>query len=312
MASATTTLTVLCTDAGTDPDDLVAILAAMADPTLDVCAIVSASEEVGEPRFRMIRHVVRQLAGSQQYCPLVFAGLERPVPDGRRPYYCCESFPGPAPASHERFDAFVAYLHEMCAFGPVKYVAIGGCANLSAFLEAWPDDAKQLHVVAMLGDLNPESARAEFNVRMAPHAAIAVLRNTNLASLTLVPVCTTTHTREMEGVFGYDDLAVKRGHIMGSPLEIACRGTRVGQAFLDMYAANLETFMHNTTHMHDPMAVAVAAGALRARPARVAIGEDGQMRRVMTPQGNGVMVLQTAEASPSIFWLWMAANLRTF
>lgn len=310
---------VLDTDMGTDPDDAVAYMVARRHPAFDLRLAVTAAAEKGGGRFRFMSMLEAALADGRPP-PRLFEGLPRP--NGTRPHFCCdELLPSSGvgseqPGAGSLFDAFADALHSLVAEQAprkVLYCPIGGCSNLAAFLERFPGDAAGLRVVAMLGDAGEGSLerRAEYNVRLDLGAALKVVRWPGL-DLTLVPVNTTTAS---------DVLAVRPGLDCKSPLWKTCRRKRLVR-FEVLMRGNLRLFVrrmssvagpgYGESFMHDPLALATAAGRFRARQVLLATDEAGRMEAV-APDGP-----RASEAAPARvlypedvdypgFWTWLDA-----
>lgn len=318
---------VLCTDAGTDPDDAVAVLLALEHPDLDTRLIVSAAEEPGYLRFRFLRRLLgavdhhrRRVSGAAaQPVPRLFAGralaLRKPAQDRARGHFCCSPLldvgPGAPPVrGTEDFDAFCSSLHRLVgASGPggVTYASVGGCSNLAAYLSRHPGDAPRLRVVAMLGNLHPEAplGRAEYNVRLDLAAARRVMafRAAGLR-VELVPVDATTSDAGLE---------VRPGGSAAPPSPVWALARAAGGAeFETLLRGNLELFVERMrqasrhrfpgSFMHDPLALAVAAGRFRAAPARVVVDHRGHMRHAQKGLQTGVLAPGTFDAAA--FWTW--------
>lgn len=249
---------VIDTDVGGDPDDVVAILAFLRSRSLAPALAVTADEKPGFGRFRLLRRVVDLCGGGGRM--RLFAGLQGTCGESK---FVCDALltdeQRRPEGKTEMFDSFCAALRGLVAANElVCYVAIGGLANLAEYLARYPGDAPRIRVVAMVGDLTEgREARVTWNAKLAPAAAAAVLGNTGLAGLVIVP---TDATRLSPKLPPADEIA--------GDADVAAACSRAGApGLVGVVRENFRAYaeqLYPESRMHDPLAVAVADGRVRA------------------------------------------------
>lgn len=158
---------IIDTDAGGDPDDAVAIVAAAR--SVPELALVLTSDEYEGERARFVRYLL-DLAGREDV--KVVAGTDL----GNSRWYLVDGLvPGDVPRQQGDLVSAVA---EVCASaaGPVRWVGMGPLSNLARVHAEQPELVARLVVTQMGGAIkyrNP--SRAEHNFRVDPGAVIRML-----------------------------------------------------------------------------------------------------------------------------------------
>ena len=152
---------IIDTDAGTDPDDAVALLvAARAEPTL---GLVLTNDEHGGERARFVRHLL-DLADRTDVP--VARGADLP---GAPALVVSHLIPADIPIQPDDVHGAVMRVVDGSGGEPVRWLGIGAMTNLAAVLSTAPVLAGRLRVTQMGGALNyRDPDRAEHNFRRDP------------------------------------------------------------------------------------------------------------------------------------------------
>lgn len=276
---------IICTDIGGDPDDALALTCA-ARGLPQLALVLTADENAGQ-RARFARHVL-DLHGCH-HVPVV-AGADL----GNTRWYCVDGLiPADIPA--QPVD-LVSAVQAVCAGtdGPVLWAGLGPVTNLDQVLTAVPDLAQQLVITQMGGTVaNPESTRAEHNLRLDPDAARRVLDHAHHLTHPLTLVTT--------DVTATPDTRITADHQLYRRLSDphAPRWARILGSHLDGWY----TGHHDGTHPHDPLTLTAAAGLpfVRCEPRTVTITADGHLRE--DPAGGPVRLSIGADYPSFNRWL---------
>jgi inosine-uridine nucleoside N-ribohydrolase len=150
---------------GTDPDDTVALLIALADDQFELKLFLSANE-VDSKRIYLAMKIVQQLAPGNP-CKFI-SGIDLHNKD----HWYGGFFEPPSSRKFIPYDS--AYLKTtitelIISSHPhrVRYIAIGGFSNLASILSEMEHEyVSQLDIFIMGGSLDPTRTKAEFNVRL--------------------------------------------------------------------------------------------------------------------------------------------------
>jgi len=158
---------IIDTDAGGDPDDSVALVAAAR--TVPELALVVTSDEYGGERARFVRHLL-DVAGRADV--KVVSGSDL---GNSRLYFVGALFPADVP---KQSGDVVEAVAGVCARtpGPVRWVGMGPLSNLAALQDERPELVAKLVVTQMGGAFKyRDPSRAEHNFRVDPEAIIRML-----------------------------------------------------------------------------------------------------------------------------------------
>jgi pyrimidine-specific ribonucleoside hydrolase len=277
--------TIVDTDVGGDPDDAVALLAAVRHvPHL---ALVTTCDEHHGQRARLARHLLDTLGRSD--VPVV-AGTSL----AGTSHYCATGLvPAYVPAQPTGLLDAVSAVADTTT-GPVRWIGLGPLTNLAAVLSARPDLAQRLVVTQMGGALNyRDPTRAEHNIRRDPAAARAVLGSA--ASLRLV-TSDVTFTPRIEIT-------------ADSPVYQALAAPDA-PAWSRLLAAHMHawfTTAHPGTMQHDPLTVTAALQLPFADFAveRITLDAAGRMH----PDPHGTPVMLSVGANYDAFWRWLTTTV---
>ncbi|USX51222.1 nucleoside hydrolase [Lentzea sp. HUAS12] len=274
---------IIDTDAGGDPDDAIALVAAAAEPTL---ALVSTVDELGGRRARFVRHLLDLLGRGD--VPVV-AGADL----GDRRMDCIAGLV-PDSVEPQRTDLADAVAQVVASTdGLVRWVGMGPVTNLAALLTDDPALAERLVVTQMGGALNyRDPERAEHNFRLDPSAANTLLTKGKLPKLVLSD---TTFTPELE---------------ITKDSEFHRRLAEAEPAWAKLVAAHMAQWFdrfHPGTIQHD--GIALAAGLqlpyVALRRERVVLDEIGRMTKA--PDGNLARI--SVKADYRAFFAWLSKRL---
>lgn len=281
---------VIDTDIGSDPDDALAILLALASPELDVRGVTIVSGDV-ELRGRIAARLLG-MAGRPDI-PVIL-GESGPFPaeimDGRegtgildRPYAGPEAAMLDMPASE--------WLAAQAGRAPFHLVGIGPLTNIATFLRTISADLTPLLSLRIMGGLldlrtQPEAWQREvaelgaaawpdYNTACDPKAAFAVAASG--APITWVPLDVT-----VRAALRCHHLAqIPRATPLGAALGSAIGAWRIGQ-FASLFPTSADAFpipADAVALLHDPLTVASLIGGdwLRPRQTRLtaSLSEDG-------------------------------------
>jgi inosine-uridine nucleoside N-ribohydrolase len=273
---------VIATLVDTDPgiDDALALLLAWGSPELDVEAITTVAGNV--PLAVATRNLDRLLALRRPHrWPRLGVGAAEPL---GRPLVTAEHYHGgdglgdvdgwPEPPDDAgRPDATALIVETEARRGAaLTLVALGPLTNVARALEADPGCVRGVGRVVVMGGAvdvpGNVTPRAEFNLHVDPLAAARVF-DAGLP-LDLVPLDATRQAR-----------------LRRADLEAALARTR-GPLADRVLAFTAHAFRADDTRgiaLHDPLAMAVAIDPdlVGWEPVRVAIGPDGETRRVPGP-----------------------------
>lgn len=288
--------TVIDTDPGID--DALALLLAWGSPELDVLAltVVAGNAPLADTARNAARLVaVRRPARLPQIVLGAAAPLRRALVtatpdehggDGLGDAVDWPSVTGP-PASPSAAETLVALARAHAE--RLTLIALGPLTNLALALRLDADALRRIGRVVMMGgavDVPGNTAPdAEFNIYVDPEAAGEVF-DAGLR-VDLVPLDATRQTTITRDLL-HAALANRRG-----PL-----------------AARIEAFTEQSfrlwgyMHLHDPLAVGLAADESLARwqPARIAVGEGGQTRRAAGAPNCRVAQVIDAERFLALFF----------
>jgi pyrimidine-specific ribonucleoside hydrolase len=274
---------IIDTDAGGDPDDAIALIAAAAEPAL---ALVVTSDELGGERARFVRYLLDLLGRPE--VPVV-AGADL----GNTRLNCIDGLTPPH-VPRQPTDVLAAVL-AACSSAPVPWVGIGTASNLAMLLTERPDLADRLEVTQVGGALryrDPE--RADHNFRTDIDAAAVLLAKAKLPRLQLSEV---TFIPEV-------DVA------KDSPLHRKL-GAAGAPAWARLVAAHLDQWyvrFHHSTRQHDALALATVLGQpfVDYYPARVAIDDRG---RTTITTGDGYEVLLSGTVRVDAYMRWLLDSI---
>ena len=239
---------------GTDPEDGLAILAALAWPGVEVEALTVVAGNVPVTHgWSNLRHLL-DLAGHPEVP--VHVGAAEPLHPDRRPLQVAwlaqrEGMPRTAPLVEPPAPTAAEAIVELVrsAPGEITLVAIGPLTNVAAALEADPgvaDDLAGLVVmggtVAVPGNITPA---AEFNLWMDPDAADLVLRSGAPITMVGLDVCHRTHL---------DRGAAQQVRAAGTPL--ATFVADAADSWMDVRRLLFPD--EEALHLYDTLAVAAA------------------------------------------------------
>lgn len=158
---------VIDTDAGGDPDDAVALVAAAR--TVPELALVVTSDEYGGERARFVRWLL-DLVGRPDVRVVAGADL-----GNRRGWVAGGIYPAEVP--EQQTDVAAAVSEVLAAVdGPVRWLGIGPLSNLAQLQRDRPELVARMVVTQMGGAINYRHPdRAEHNFRADPGAVIELL-----------------------------------------------------------------------------------------------------------------------------------------
>jgi pyrimidine-specific ribonucleoside hydrolase len=276
---------IIDTDAGGDPDDAIALVAAAAEPAL---ALVVTSDELGGERARFVRHLLDLLGRAD--VPVV-AGADL----GNTRLDCIKDL-APAEVPAQPTDVFAA-VTDVCSstMDPVCWLGIGAASNLARLLTERPALAERLAVTQVGGALryrDPE--RADHNFRTDIHAATVLLTRARVPRLQLSEV---TFTPEVEIA---KDSPIHR--LLSDP---------AGPPWARLVAAHMDQWyerFHHATMQHDALALSAVLGLgfVDFYRTRVAIDERG--RTTIATEG-GFDVRLSGDARLGAYMRWLTGRL---
>jgi purine nucleosidase len=262
---------VLDTDIGTDIDDTLALLLALASPELRILGVTTVDGDV-DLRAR----IASRLLGYAGRADIpVFRGRREPIGSGRMPTMMghegrgvfVDSYNGPEATIQDKFAE--EWLVEASHNEPFHLVAIGPLTNIAAALEMDPTFGKRLlHITVMGGMVREESypkpwrdfllregldtAYPDHNTASDPNAALIVARSG--VPMTWVTIETTLGTPL--GVSGLERLRSIRNPLSGVVI-------RMLEIWRDQWSHLFETSHHGqrpfskdkVVYLHDPLAL---------------------------------------------------------
>lgn len=276
---------IIDTDAGGDPDDAIALVAAAVEPTL---ALVVTNDELGGERARFVRHLLDLLGRAD--VPVV-AGSDL----GNTRLDTIEGLTPPEVAAQP--EDVLAAVTVVCSSttDQVRWVGIGPASNLAMLLTEREDLAERLAVTQVGGALryrDPE--RADHNFRTDPEAAAVLLAKARIPRLLLSEV---TFTPEVEIA---EHSPVHR--MLGDPA--APPWARLVAAHLDQW---YERF-HHATMQHDALALTTALGRPFVDYYREHILIDERGRTTVAREG-GHDVRLSGRARLDAYMRWLTGRL---
>jgi inosine-uridine nucleoside N-ribohydrolase len=273
---------IIDTDAGTDPDDAVAlVIAARADPEL---RLVLTNDELGGERARFVRHLLN-LAGRSDV--RVVRGADLP---GAPALVVEHLIPADIPAQSADVHDAVLRVVEQSSGEPLRWLGIGAMTNLAAVLTAAPGLAERLRVTQMGGALNyRDPNRAEHNFRRDPGAVAVVLALAARPSFVM-----SEHTFRPEIGIGPEADLYRRWGQPGAP-----DWARVLRAHHDGFFAQF----HPESLEHDPLTLSTVLGEpfVTFTDATVALDAIGRMR--LEPDGAPVRLSARVDYDAFLQWL---------
>ncbi len=244
---------ILDTDIGGDPDDIFALLLALASPEEDLDLVVTSNEHKGH-RASFAQDVVEALDIKADIIP----GLS--YKEGK-PCMVCD-IAGEKRRGREPVEEIAEIVENR---ERVKYVAIGPQTNLARFMERHPELVPKLEVTCMGGAIDRK--RPEYNLRTDLEASRTVLNSeARKRYITL-------------DVTAVEALELGREH----PIYQAI--SKYGRKIERLLEHNAEKFRESMgdrefkTHMHDPLALSVALGKdfVDFEEKKVDLGGEGGM-----------------------------------
>ncbi|WP_344172157.1 nucleoside hydrolase [Kribbella lupini] len=274
------------TDAGGDPDDSVAIVAAAR--SVPELGLVLTSDEYGGERARFVRHLL-DLAGRPEV-PVV-AGAE--LQDD--PLYFVDGlFPQDVP---KQSDDLAGAVEAVCGStpGPVRWVGMGPLSNLAALQEARPELVAKMVVTQMGGAVNyRDPSRAEHNFRMDPAAVHRMLPALELSVPTFV-VSEVTFNPAME--LGRGSAIYQKWAAPGSPPWASVLRAHLDR-WMDRYPASMQ---------HDSLTLAAATFWPGVRFVRERVAVDSAAR--MKVDAEGIEIALSISADYASFMEWLEARV---
>ncbi|RDI33108.1 nucleoside hydrolase [Lentzea flaviverrucosa] len=276
---------IIDTDAGGDPTDVIALVAAAAEPTL---TLVSTVDELGGRRARFVRHLL-DLLGREDVRVVAGADL------GERRMDCIAGLV-PDSVEPQRTDLAGTVAEVVTnADDLVRWVGMGPATNLAALLTENPSLAERLVVTQMGGALNHRDPdRADHNFRLDPAAANILLTKGKLPKLVLSD---TTFTPELEIA---EDSGFYRRLATAEPAWAKLVTAHMAQWF-DRF--------HPGTIQHDGLALAAGLQLpyVALRRERVVLDDIGRM--TTAPDGNLARI--SVKADHRAFLAWLTRRLDT-
>jgi inosine-uridine nucleoside N-ribohydrolase len=277
---------IIDTDAGGDPDDSVAIVAAAR--SVAELALVVTSDEYGGERARFVRHLL-DLAGRPEVPVVAGADLQDdPL------YFVDGLFPQDVP---KQSDDLVGAVEAVCGStpGPVRWVGMGPLSNLAALQEVRPELVAKMVVTQMGGAVNyRDPSRAEHNFRMDPAAVIRMLPVLELSVPTFV-VSDVTFNPAMEIL--PESAIYQKWTAPGSP-----PWASVLRAHCDRWMQRYPGSMQ-----HDSLTLAAALLWPGIRFVRERIALDPLAR--MTLDAEGIEIAMSISADYESFMEWLEARV---
>ncbi|OBA49234.1 hypothetical protein A5780_32440 [Nocardia sp. 852002-20019_SCH5090214] len=282
----------ICTDAGYDPDDLLAlVIAAIALP---LRLVVTSDEFGGGQRARLVRYLLNRCGRTSV---VVVAGQEI---EGAEARWVCDGlvpadFPPPSlPITGSIIDAVRAVLGDS---GRAAWIGQGPLTNLAHLYRAAPELAQRLVITLMGGGLAEryrDSSRASHNPRLDPASARAIWSAPDLimslvtSDVTFTPEAEITRVSEVYQLLAADN---------------APPWARLVAAGYDRWFAKW-----TGSKAADPLALTVAAGlpCVQFDWARVAIEHDARMR--LAPKG--IKLRMSTGANYQSFHAWVTRIVR--
>ncbi|WP_460654955.1 nucleoside hydrolase [Kribbella endophytica] len=274
------------TDAGGDPDDSVAIVAAAR--SVPELALVVTSDEYGGERARFVRHLLN-LAGRPEVPVVAGADLQdEPL------YFVDGLFPQDVPKQSEDL---VGAVEAVCAStpGPVRWVGMGPLSNLAELQDKRPELVAKMVVTQMGGAVNyRDPSRAEHNFRMDPAAVIRMLPVLELSVPTFV-VSDVTFNPAMEILPGspiYQKWTAAGSPPWASVLREHC------DRWMERYPGSMQ---------HDALTLAAAVlwPGVRFVRQRVALDPLARMRL----DAEGIEIAMSISADYEAFMEWLEARV---
>jgi pyrimidine-specific ribonucleoside hydrolase len=277
---------IIDTDAGGDPDDSVALVAAARGvPEL---ALVVTSDEYGGERARFVRHLL-DVAGRPDV--RVVSGSDL---GNSRLWFVDGLYPEDVPKQDGDLVEAVA---EVCArtAGPVRWVGMGPLSNLVTLQEQRPELVAKMIVTQMGGAIEyRDPSRAEHNFRMDPEAAIRML-----------PILQTWRP-----TFVVNDVTFNPAIEITPETPIYQQWTRPGAPpWAPILKAHSDRWMQRYpgSMQHDALTLAAATLWPGIRFVRQRVALDPIAR--MSLDENGIEIIMSISADYPAFMTWLVARL---
>lgn len=281
----------ICTDAGFDADDLLALVLAAA--ALPLRLVVTSDEFGGGQRARLVRHLLN-LCGLSGVAVVAGAEIE-----GAQARWVCEGLvpedvPLAAADASSLAEAIEAVLE---GSDRAVWIGQGPLTNLAQLRACAPEIARRLIITLMGGGLSSlyrDPSRASHNPRMDIESALRVWTAPDLdLSLVTSDITFTSETEITRGSEVYQLLASDN----------APKWARLVAAGYDRWFSR-----RDGSKAADPLAVTAAAGLpfVTFETLRVAIGPDARMS--LDP--NGIALRMSTDANYPAFRGWTTMVVR--
>jgi inosine-uridine nucleoside N-ribohydrolase len=283
---------IICTDLGSAPDDLLAMIVASA--ALPLRLVVTSDEFGGGQRARLARYLLN-LCGRTGV--VVVAG---PDIEGAQSRWVCDGLvpvgfpPASAPVTGSVIDAVRTVLGEN---GRAVWIGQGPMTNLAGLYVDAPGMARRLTITQMGGDLahlHRRSDRISRNLSTDPASTRTVLTAPDLN----LYVATSAITFSSEVAVTAECEVYQLLSAVNAP------------DWARLVASGYERWFargHSESKAADPLGVAAAAGMfVKFAPQRVVVAEDGRMFE----DANGVTLPISVAADYTAFRTWMTMVVR--
>ncbi|MEV0766238.1 nucleoside hydrolase [Nocardia sp. NPDC050435] len=280
--------TIVCTDAGHDPDALLALVVAAI--TMPLRLVVTCDEFGGGQRARLVRHVLN-LCGRTGV--IVLAGPDTPGAGAR--WVCDGLVPDAIPTEAGLSTrSLAAEVHAVLgATSRAVWIGHGPMTNLAHLLAVAPPLAERLVITQTGGTMTDrEPGRCTRHLRLDPHSATAALQAGLDVSLVASEMVLAPEMEVHADSEVYQLLAAP--HV-----------PRWARAVAENYARFFTR--HHTSQAAGVLAVAIAAG--------LDFAETGDKRLDVSPEARirlaarGIRLAVTTSVDYPVFWSWVATVL---
>ncbi len=272
----------LDTDIGSDIDDAFALALVLNSPELDLLGVTTVSGDA-EARARLAAKMLED-AGRLDV-PVVAGASSKPLPIQQ--CRLADNFKSPSLLPLAAEDFLESEIKRRP--GEITVVAIGPLTNVAALLKKYPDAAKEIKQIVLMGgsiergyapDSKPE---AEYNIKMDPAAAQAVF--TSGVPILMAPL-------DVTAMLQLDAAARHRIFTHLSPV--------TNDLTLLYHLWNNET-----PTLFDPMAVALLIGPslCETKPMAIEVDNEGFTREASGKPANATVALHTDPAKFFQFYL---------
>jgi purine nucleosidase len=272
----------LDTDIGSDIDDAFALALVLNSPELDLLGVTTVSGDA-EARARLAAKMLED-AGRLDV-PVVAGASGKPLPIEQ--CLLAENLKSPSllPIAAEEFLESEIRRRP----GQITIVAIGPLTNIAALLKKYPDAAKEIKQIVLMGGsiergYAPGSKpEAEYNIKMDPAAAQVVF--TSGVPIVMAPL-------DVTAMLQLDAAARHR---------IFTRLTPITNDLTLLY----HLWNHETPTLFDPMAVAllIDPGLCETKPMAIEVDNEGFTREASGKPANATVALHTDPAKFFQFYL---------